>query len=120
VIALLLAAATPAPLRVAAVTVTAVGQADPANAGTDPPGRCRPFRPTAREVLAWFRAARRVPVAATVEADRSQCLARGVLTAGDGRRYRWELDQAGLAAVTLSPTASAYFLGRALPFRVGL
>ena len=45
---------------------------------------CKHFQPNAKRVLAWFKAARRVPVAATVEADRSPCVALGLLHTLDG------------------------------------
>lgn len=109
----------PSSRTIVSVTVLESGELAPQDVGIDPPGRCKGYRPTGQQVQRWFRAARRVPVSSWLEMDRSQCWARGTLKTADGKSYRWDLDQAGLGTITLTPTVGYYYKGKALPFKVG-
>ena len=88
--------------------------------GKDLPNRCDPFRPSVRQVLVWFKSAKRIKHSTWREADRSQCLAQGTQTGSDGRQYTWELDQAGLAIVMPAGGDRFCMKGAALPFRTSL
>lgn len=120
IISLLMVAAAPyipvrsKSFRIASVGVTQTGIASPRQPGY-PLDRCKSFRPNARQVSAWFKSAHRVSVAATIEADREQCVARGTLRTIDGRSYKWEIDQAGLAVVVIPTADNLYFMGREFP-----
>ena len=106
------------PMRVSAVEITQIG-IDPEPQREYPSGYCKRFDLNSRQVIAWFSKARRVPVAKTIEADRSPCFARGTLHTATGGPYRWELDQAGLGTIIRPAADNIYFLGRELPFKVG-
>ena len=80
--------------------------------------QCARFRLTNQAALRWFRRARDVTEHAwREELDWTPCSAAGTLVTGDGRSLPWQLDQAGRAQVTLSPTVSVYLGGPELPFR---
>ena len=106
------------PVRIVSVEVVEIAVALSQNAGIDKPDRCKAYRPSAQQVLMWFNAARPVQAATALESDQSQCLARGTLRTSNGRRYRWELDQAGIGIIDKPAGKSQYFSGHPLPFRV--
>ena len=62
----------------------------------DPRPNCSAFRPTPAQVRAYLMKAKRVPdfQAADATIDMVPCRARGTVTFADGRRGRWEVEQA--------------------------
>jgi hypothetical protein len=62
----------------------------------DPSIRCSTFRPTPAQVRAYLTKARRVPDFRSADAtiDMVPCRARGSVTFANGRRGKWEVEQA--------------------------
>ena len=111
-------AAQPTSIRIRSVTVTrdAIWHVDPN--GWQTPKSCAGFRLSGRAALRWFTRAREVARHEWLhEFDWTQCSAEGTLRTGDGRTFRWELDQAGRARIVVSPTASVFLGGPELPMR---
>ena len=84
------------------VTVKRSGySATPTN---DPRLRCSAFRPTSAQVRAYLRKAKRVPDYQSADAtiDMVPCRARGTVTFADGRRGRWEVEQARFGNVVVA------------------
>lgn len=71
---------------------------------TDPSLRCSTFRPTAAQVRAYLTRARRVPDFPSADAtiDMVPCRARGTVRFADGRRGRWEVEQARFGNITMA------------------
>ncbi len=110
------AAASPTSFTVKSVVVGQDGQWHDDPNGRQTPEDCARFRVSKTVALQWFRRSREVTDRAwREELDWTQCSAVGTLVTGDGRQYRWELDQAGRGRVILTPGASVYLSGPELP-----
>ena len=112
------AQAAPTSFTVRSVIVVQDGQWHAMQTQDASAAQCARFRLTNQAALRWFRRAREVTEHAwREELDWTPCSAAGTLVTGDGHTLAWQLDQAGRAQVTLSPTVSAYLGGPELPFR---
>lgn len=110
--------AAPTSFTVRTVTVMQDGQWHEMRTQDVSAAQCARFRVANPAALRWFRLAREVTEHAwREELDWTPCSAAGTLVTGDGRTLSWELDQAGRARITLSPTVSVYLGGPELPFR---
>ena len=109
--------AAPQSFAVRQVSVLTSGQWRPDPNGHETAADCRRFRPTSAAMLRWFARSREVSKQAWLEElDWTQCSAGGTLVTDRGRTYRWEVDQAGRAQVTIDANVTVYLGGRDLPF----
>ena len=85
--------------------------------GTQTREQCSRFHLADDAATRWFKASVEVDQHRWLEQlDWTQCSASGTLLTGDGKTYRWNLDQSGRGQVTLSPTVSVFLSGPELPF----
>ncbi len=70
----------------------------------DPAIRCSMFRPTAAQIRAYLVTARRVPDFQSADAtiDMAPCRARGMVRFVNGKRGRWEVEQARFGNITVA------------------
>jgi hypothetical protein len=112
------ARAAPTSFTLQSIVVEQDGQWHQMGTQEQTPAQCARFRLTAPAARRWFRQAREVSEHAWLEElDWTPCFAAGTLVTSDGRPLRWQLDRAGRAQVTISPSVSVYLGGPELPFQ---
>ncbi len=106
------AAAMPTSFRVVSARVARSGvyRAGPVSAQT--PAECARFALSNRAALRYFARAREVDEHTWREAlDWTPCSAAGTLRTGDGKTYRWAIDQSGRTTITVTGRVAVYLDG---------
>lgn len=106
------AAAMPVSFRVVAAHVVRSGVFSAAPANGQTPADCARFRLSDRAALRYFASAREVDEHRWREAlDWTQCSAVGTLRTGDGKTYRWTIDQSGRGLITVTAQVAVFLDG---------
>lgn len=110
------ATGTPVSFRVFSAHVGSSGVFSAEPASGQKPADCARFRLSDRAALRYFAAAREVDEHRWREAlDWTQCSAAGTLRTGDGKTYRWTIDQSGRGLITVAAHVAVYLDGPEFP-----
>ncbi len=102
----------PTSFRVVAAHVERSGVFSAKAADGQTPAQCARFRLSDRAALRYFARAREVDEHTWREAlDWTPCSALGTLRTGDGKTYRWAIDQSGRGLITVTPHVAVFLDG---------
>ena len=108
--------AMPAAFRVVVAHVAEQGVFSAKPGGGQTPAQCARFRLSDRAALRYFARAREVDEHRWREQlDWTQCSAAGALRTGDGKTYRWTIDQSGRGLIAVTSQVSVFLDGPEFP-----